>query len=83
MSVKMKPSTGPITTLLGDNSTLWSDSFGRNGRQKKNLFIRGFLFVLPVLFFGAFTFMEWSERMQQTSSTCAVSSDDYFSAVTR
>ena len=82
----MKPSTattGPITSLLGDNSTLWNDSFGRNGRPKKNLFIRGFLFVLPVLFFGALTFMEWSERMQQTSSTCAVSSGDYFSAVTR
>ena len=70
----MTSSSGPLTTLFGDNSTIWNNNFGGN-IMKKNLFSRGFLMVAAVLFYGALTYLECSEKYSQQKSICEVQGD--------
>jgi hypothetical protein len=71
--------TGPIEFLFGNYSKVWSDNFGTKA-QRTNLFIRGFIFLLPIFFYGALAFIASSEVLHSPAENCNVDPSENINA---
>ena len=65
----------PIASIFGDNFDIWNTKF-IEFHQKKNLFVRGLLLVLPIVFYGTLAFVEFSAKLLIQSDTCATEKGD-------
>lgn len=63
--------SGPISRLFGNYTKVWDDYFGEKA-QRINLFTRGFLLVMPILFFGALAFIVSNEIIHNPVENCHV-----------